>query len=101
MMDILLNDLEGMKMEKNMFGGYECPIFVMSEAEDRRIHKPWSRDVIVKLLGRKIGYKAIETHLKQMWMKHGVINIIDLSNDYYLIAFTHEEDKRATMINGP
>jgi hypothetical protein len=30
-----------------------------------------------------------------------VINIIDLGNDYYLVAFTHEEDKNAAMSDGP
>ncbi|KAI5386464.1 hypothetical protein KIW84_072841 [Lathyrus oleraceus] len=48
-------------------GGYDCPFFVLSEAEEKRIQRPWRRGVIVKLLGRKIGHKALETRLKQMW----------------------------------
>ncbi|MCH94906.1 hypothetical protein A2U01_0015876, partial [Trifolium medium] len=36
-----------------------------------------------------------------MWVRKGVINIIDLGNDYYLVAFTHEEDKNAAMSDGP
>lgn len=36
-----------------------------------------------------------------MWVKNGVIRIIDLSNGYYLIAFSHEDDKRITMENEP
>ncbi|MCH95601.1 hypothetical protein A2U01_0016581, partial [Trifolium medium] len=58
---------------------------------EKRIYRPWRRGVIVKLLGRRIGYKALETRLKQMWVKKGVLlSIIDLGNDYYLVAFTHE-----------
>jgi hypothetical protein len=55
----------------------------------------------VKLLGRRIGYKALETRLKQMWVKKGIINIIDLSNDYYLVTFSHETDHVAALTNGP
>ncbi|XP_058763358.1 uncharacterized protein LOC131636777 [Vicia villosa] len=36
-----------------------------------------------------------------MWVRKGVISIIDLSNDYYLVAFSHEDDKKAAMENGP
>ncbi|XP_058767374.1 uncharacterized protein LOC131641072 [Vicia villosa] len=94
-------DLEGMKVEECMEGDYECPRFVLSAWEEKRIHRPRRRGVIVKLLGRRIGYKALETRLKQMWVRKGIINIIDLSNDYYLVAFTHEEDKNAALADGP
>ncbi|XP_058775096.1 uncharacterized protein LOC131649347 [Vicia villosa] len=36
-----------------------------------------------------------------MWVRKGVISIIDLSNDYYLVAFSHEDDKKAALANGP
>ncbi|XP_058727166.1 uncharacterized protein LOC131598601 [Vicia villosa] len=94
-------DLEGMKVEECMEGEYECPRFVLSAWEEKRIHRPWRRGVIVKLLGRRIGYKALETRLKQMCVRKGIINIIDLSNDYYLVAFTYEEDKNAALVDGP
>lgn len=55
----------------------------------------------MKLLGRKIGYKALETRLKQMWVCSEIINIIDLGNEYYLVAFSHEDDKNAALSEGP
>lgn len=67
----------------------------------RIIHRPWRKGIIVKLLGRKFGYKALETRLKQMWIKKGVINIIDLSNDYFLVIFSHDEDHSIILANGP
>jgi hypothetical protein len=36
-----------------------------------------------------------------MWVKKGVISIIDLGNDYYLVAFTHEDDQYAALMDGP
>jgi hypothetical protein len=92
---------EGMKVEERTVGDFECPEFVFSKQEEKRIYRPWRRGVIVKLLGRRIGYKALETRLKQMWVRKGVISIIDLSNDYYLVAFTHEDDQYAALMDGP
>lgn len=45
--------------------------------------------------------KVLETSLKQMWVRKGIIFIIDLSNDYYLVAFTHEDDKNAALSDEP
>jgi hypothetical protein len=48
---------------------YECPGCIQ-------------RGVIVKLLGRKIDYKSIvlEIILKQMWVRKGVIFMVDIRN---------------------
>lgn len=35
-----------------------------------------------------------------MWVRKGVINIIDLSNDYFLVIFSHDEDHSLTLANG-
>lgn len=51
----------------------------------------------MKLLGRIISYRALETHLKHMWVKKGAISIIDLSNDYYLVSCTHDDGKNADL----
>lgn len=36
-----------------------------------------------------------------MWVSKGIINIIDLSRDYYLVTFTHEDDKNDALSDGP
>ncbi|XP_058725672.1 uncharacterized protein LOC131596965 [Vicia villosa] len=98
----IMEDSNGdITIEEEVIGGYECPKFIFSAEEEERMQRPWRRGVIVKLLGRRIGYKALENRLNQMWVRKGVISIIDLSNDYYLVAFSHEDDKKATMTNGP
>lgn len=89
-----MNELEGMTVVEETIGGYKCPTSILIEAEKNRICRPWKCCVIVKLLRRKIGYKALESRLKQMWVRKGVINIIDIGNDYFLLTFSHEDDKR-------
>jgi hypothetical protein len=53
-------------VEEQKIGNYDCPAFVLSKTEEKRIYRPWRRGVIVKLLVRRIWYKALETRLKQM-----------------------------------
>lgn len=89
-----------MKVEDQKIGDYGCPTFVLLELEEKIIHYLGRRGVIVKLLGRKIGYKTLE-RLKQMYVRKGVISIINPSNNYYLVAFTHDDDKNAALVDGP
>ncbi|XP_058786104.1 uncharacterized protein LOC131660794 [Vicia villosa] len=96
-----MEETGGILVQEKKVGGYDCPSFIFTEAEEKRIQRPWRRGVIVKLLGRKIGYKALENRLNQMWVRKGVISIIDLSNDYYLVAFSHEDDKKVAISKGP
>ena len=42
----------------------------------------------MKLLGRKIGFKAFKSKLFQSWAKDEILDIIDLINEFYLIIFT-------------
>jgi hypothetical protein len=59
-------DEERIKIEEMKVAGYDCPIFHLSEKEESRIQRPWKRGIIVKMLGRKIGYKALENRLKPL-----------------------------------
>lgn len=88
-----------LRVEEVRIGGYECPNFIFSKKKEQRLYRPWQRGLTVKLLGRRIGYKALETRLKQIWVRKGVINNIHLSNDYYLV-FSHEDDQYAAVTDG-
>jgi hypothetical protein len=43
-------------------------------------------------MGRRIGYKALDTRLIKIWVRKGVISIIDLGIEYFLVYFSNEED---------
>ena len=44
-------------------GDQPCPTFIISEDEEKRLSKPWKNTLIIKLLRRKIGFKALEAKL--------------------------------------
>lgn len=74
---------------------------MLSTLEERRITKPWEQGVIVKILGRRICYKALENHLRHMWARRGVLNIIDLYQEYYLVTFRSQEGHYFALMEGP
>lgn len=90
-----------LKIEEHKFEDYECPEIILSEKEERIIVVPRKKRVILKMLGRQIGYKALENRLNQMWARNGVLSIVDLGQDYYLVTFTNAEDQYAILMDVP
>lgn len=45
----------------------ECPNFNLSKAEKFRIRRPYARTLIIKLLGRTIGYSVLLRKTNQLW----------------------------------
>lgn len=88
-------------VEEKMLGRHECPVFNLSKWEEARIQRPWKKGLIVKLLGRKIGFRALENRLNQLWVSNGDISIIDLGNDFFLVTFTSEKDRDFALGQGP
>ncbi|KAK2391890.1 zinc ion binding / nucleic acid binding protein [Trifolium repens] len=100
-MDERDHEFAGLSIVEKTLGQYDCPVLVLSKREETRISRPWRQGVIVKLMGRRIGYKAVETRLKQMWVRKGVISIIDLGMEYFLVYFSNEEDYDKVLEEGP
>lgn len=70
---------EGRSIDEKLYGRYECPKIILFEKEEACTCRPWKQGVIMKLLGRKIGFKALE-------------NIVDVGNKFVLVAFSCKED---------
>lgn len=55
----------------------------------KRIHdkliKPWQNSMIVKLLGRNIGYNVLCNRMKVMWHKIQDFSVTGLESNYFLI----------------
>ncbi|KAJ7947238.1 reverse transcriptase [Quillaja saponaria] len=63
----------------------DCPIIFLTKEEKKRIRQPWRESVIIKLLGKKIGYNFLCKKLYQIWKPKGVLKVIDLGNDFFLV----------------
>lgn len=86
--DVIFNDDEPM------------PSIAFSMRVHEQLIKPWKNSVVVKLLGRHIGYRALCNRLELMWSLTPCFSIIDLENDFYLIRFMNKGDADYALTYG-
>ena len=77
------------------------PVIKFSKRIQDKLIKPWQNSVVVKLLRRNIGYKALCNRLKVMWHQIHDFSVIDLENNYFLIRLKSPEDDVYALTEGP
>ncbi|KAE8711475.1 hypothetical protein F3Y22_tig00110293pilonHSYRG00100 [Hibiscus syriacus] len=70
----------------------EFPTIKFSDRVHDQIDKSTSTAIIVRLLGRTIGYKTLFDRIHALWKPRGEIQLIDLENNYYLVKFEDVRD---------
>ncbi|KAF7821946.1 serine/threonine-protein phosphatase 7 long form-like protein [Senna tora] len=56
------------------------------------LSKVWENTIVVKLLGKEIGYNFLFDRLAKMWNPKGRMDMIDLGFGFFQIQFEQEED---------
>lgn len=79
----------------------KCPRIRFSAAEKASFWKPWSFSIICRVLGKRVGFNFLASKLYKFWQKDGIIEIIDLANDFYLVQFSNKGDYLAALRIGP
>ncbi|KAL4348355.1 hypothetical protein GQ457_17G006980 [Hibiscus cannabinus] len=81
------------KEEDVCFGdGSELPEIWFSDRPHDAIDAKLAKSMIVRLLGRPIGYRELWNCIHALWNPVGEISLIDLDNEYYLVWFAIEDD---------
>lgn len=72
--------------------------------DDKVFHElcsPWHDALVVKLLGKNIGYRVMQERLKKLWKLTGGFDMMDVDNGFYMIKFDLEADKEKVKEGGP
>lgn len=64
-------------------------------------YMPWKKTLIIELLGKKIGFGFFKKKLDAIWARQGMVQLIDLGNDYFLAKFSADEDYEFVLTGGP
>ena len=72
----------------------------MSKEEEARMCKSWRKTLIIKLLQRKIEYRVLEPRLYKMGAKDDILDIINLTHDYFMVKFSAFSDYEYAFISG-
>ncbi|KAL4284922.1 hypothetical protein GQ457_16G024930 [Hibiscus cannabinus] len=94
-------DVEVKEEDVRFGGGSELSEIWFSDRVHDAIDAKLAKSMIVRLLGRPIGYLALWNHIHALWNPLGEISLIDLDNEYYLVRFANEDDFHKVLSGGP
>ncbi|KAH1097268.1 hypothetical protein J1N35_014189 [Gossypium stocksii] len=57
--------------------------------------------VILKLLGRNIGFSVLQNKLYNLWRPSAPLYMVDIENDYFLVKFQNKLDCEKVLSEGP
>ncbi|KAL4317972.1 hypothetical protein GQ457_18G007610 [Hibiscus cannabinus] len=77
------------------------PKIHFSDRVHQAIDAKLSKSLIVRLLGKTIGYRALLSRVQTLWNLSGEMHLIDLDNDYFLVRFAMVEDYDKVLSGGP
>ncbi|KAJ8752957.1 hypothetical protein K2173_008692 [Erythroxylum novogranatense] len=79
----------------------DCPTIHLSPTDKQRIRRFWANTLIVKVLGRRIGYQFLVASLKRQWKLQCDVVLVDMGNDFYLAKFHSLDDYRLVLEDSP
>jgi hypothetical protein len=62
---------------------------------------PWKDALVVKLLGKTLGYNTMRDRLHRIWKLQGGFEIMDNDNGFYMVKFDQAADKEKVVTGGP
>lgn len=69
-----------------------CPVIRLSREDKIRLRKPWRQTLIVKVLGRTIGYTYLLRRIRALWKPKAPIELVAFENDYFIVRFASVDD---------
>ncbi|CAL5355906.1 unnamed protein product [Camellia sinensis] len=79
----------------------DCPRITVLPEELSTLRAPWRKALIVKVLGRAVGYRLLTQRMKQIWQLQHSIDVVDVGEGYYLVRFTCKADYVHVLLDGP
>lgn len=73
----------------------------MTREEKYEARKPWQLSLIIKHVGRSIGYQYLLRKLQVMWKIQHHFLFMCQSNDCFIARFTNMQDYETAPLNGP
>ncbi|MBA0608739.1 hypothetical protein Godav_020926 [Gossypium davidsonii] len=77
------------------------PTIIFFDQVHKYIERRMAKTIIMKLLGRSIGFSVLLKKITSLWCPRSPIQLLDLENDYYLIRFNSEDDYNKVVFGGP
>ncbi|XP_016675437.2 uncharacterized protein [Gossypium hirsutum] len=93
-----LNILDG-DIQKTVVDG--VPSISFSERIHKILIQGMENTVILKLLGRNIGFSVLQNKLYNLWRPSAPLHMMDIENGYFLVKFQNKLDCERALAEGP
>lgn len=96
-------DLIGKKLVNIEYeqGNRLLPKVYLNEGVFNDLCAPWKDSLVIKLLGKTVGYNMMKDKLKKVWKPAGCFDIVDVDNGFYMVKFDMEVDREKALSGGP
>ena len=75
-------------------------INVLAELK-QKMAGPWQTSIILKLMGKQLRYRALQTRLASIWRPTGNMALIDTRYGYFIMKFDNLKDYHHVLMDGP
>lgn len=82
-------------------GESDCPVIKLTKEEKLRMRKPWRNTLIIKVLGRSVGYNYLLRRLRTMWKPKAQMDLVAIQNGYHIVRFSSVDDYEHAKLEGP
>lgn len=80
---------------------YGSPSIEISEHIRKILFRDMDNTMVLKLLGRNIGYPVLLNKIYIMWKPTGSLHLMDIENEYFLVKFQNRIDCDRALSEGP
>lgn len=87
--------------EKDEVKSPDCPMIYLTKEEKAEFRRPWRQSLIIKVLGRRVGYTYLLNRIRSLWKPKALIEMMALENDYFLVRFASLMDYQYAAFEGP
>ncbi|XP_020216874.1 uncharacterized protein LOC109800506 [Cajanus cajan] len=77
-----------------------CPKIYVTQEEFEEWCAPWKNSLVIQVLGKRVAFRMLDNKVQREWARTGVVRLIDMSEDHYLVQFTSEEDYKHALFEG-
>ncbi|KAL4368016.1 hypothetical protein GQ457_05G029420 [Hibiscus cannabinus] len=77
------------------------PTIDFSDRVQQLAIKSMDLTLVVKVLGRRIGYNTLHNRIYSIWKPTHSLKLIDIENDYFLVKFSDRIDYLKVLTEGP
>lgn len=77
------------------------PIVRIPKAIREELVEPWRSALILKFLGKSIGFSLLQQKLLRLWNLKGKLELIDLGENCYVARFELADDCKHVLLDGP